>query len=98
MADLPEIDLDQLEESRRFWEGVAEGTIQPSEPTAALHVLEWIGIVQSIYDAATGNTPEGELDPEIIPQTPEDLVFDVPDEEAGDWEDTGWDLDDETEE
>lgn len=98
MADLPEIDLEQLEESRRFWEGVAEGTIQPSEPTAALHVLEWIGIAQSIYDAATGNTPEGELDPEIIPQTPEDLVFDVPDEETGGWAEAGWDLDDETEE
>ena len=98
MADLPEIDLEQLEESRRFWEGVAEGTIQPSEPTAALHVLEWIGIVQAVYDAATGGAPEGELDPEIIPQTPEDLVFDVPDEEAGGWAEASWDLDDETEE
>lgn len=82
-----------LDEQRAFWEGVADGTIQPAEPTAALSVLEWISYAQVIHDRAAIANPEP-IEPELIPQEPEWLEYEVPDDDEVD---VDWQIDEEDE-
>lgn len=85
-----------LAEQRAFWEGVAEGTIQPAEPTAALSVLEWISYAEAIHDRAAITNPE-QIDPDLIPQEPDWIIYEVPDDEEIPEADVDWQIDDEEE-
>lgn len=85
-----------LDEQQAFWEEVAAGNIQPAEPTAALNVLEWISYVQAIHENARNENPDP-LSPDLVPQEPSWVVYEVADNEEPPEVDVDWQIDDEEE-